>query len=145
MKGQTMLDSKIRRRAIAAVVGAAAAAIGFLGTSVKFAEAFPAPRLDALAFDSKNDAVHDAAAARESKASLIFVADGCGGDGYRGPNGACHRFGTGPFRGGYSGPYGHSFAVNHGCGAGRYRGPYGSCHKFGTGPYPGGYFGPYYR
>lgn len=75
---------------------------------------------------------------------VVPVANGCGGGRYRGPGGACHRYGTGPFPGGYNGPYGHSYPVNHGCGAGRYRGPYGSCHKFGTGPYPGGYYGPYY-
>ena len=76
---------------------------------------------------------------------VIPIADGCGGGWYRGPMGACHPFGRGPFPGGYYGPYGHSFAMDHGCGAGRYRGPYGSCHKFGTGPYPQGYFGPYYN
>jgi hypothetical protein len=74
-----------------------------------------------------------------------LIANGCGPNGYRGPMGACHRYGTGPFPSGYSGPYGHSFPVDHGCGAGRYRGPWGSCHKFGTGPYPVGYFGPYYN
>ena len=75
---------------------------------------------------------------------IVRVANGCGPGWYRGPMGACHRYGNGPFPGGYFGPYGHSFAMDHGCGAGRYRGPWGACHKFGTGPYPGGYFGPYY-
>ncbi|WP_415008577.1 GCG_CRPN prefix-to-repeats domain-containing protein [Aestuariivirga sp.] len=74
-----------------------------------------------------------------------LAANGCGAGRYRGPNGACHPFGTGPYPKGYNGPIGHSFAVNHGCGAGRYRGPYGDCHKFGTGPYPKGYYGPFYK
>ena len=77
--------------------------------------------------------------------SIVPVANGCGPGRYRGPGGACHPYGRGPFPNGYYGPYGSNPAVNQGCGAGRYRGPYGSCHKFGTGPYPGGYFGPYYR
>lgn len=75
----------------------------------------------------------------------VPIADGCGPNRYRGPGGACHLYGRGPFPNGYRGPYGSNPAVNQGCGAGRYRGPYGSCHKFGTGPYPGGYYGPYYR
>lgn len=77
--------------------------------------------------------------------SITTVANGCGPNRYRGPGGACHVYGRGPFPGGYYGPYGSNPAINQGCGAGRYRGPYGSCHKFGTGPYPGGYTGPYYR
>ncbi|MGC3959208.1 MAG: hypothetical protein QM813_15060 [Verrucomicrobiota bacterium] len=76
---------------------------------------------------------------------VISIANGCGGGWYPGPERRMPSVGRGPFPGGYYGPRGHSYAVNHGCGAGRYRGPYGSCHKFGTGPYPGGYFGPYYR
>jgi hypothetical protein len=86
-----------------------------------------------------------AATSANGEPQLILAADGCGWGRYRGPMGACHPFGRGPFPGGYYGPYGHSFAIDQGCGAGRYRGPYGSCHKFGTGPYPQGYFGPYYR
>ena len=34
-------------------------------------------------------------------ASLIYVADGCGPGWYRGPGGACHRFGRGPYPWGY--------------------------------------------
>lgn len=105
------------------------AGIGLLASLATPALAFPA------------SSMMDAAAT----ARVIPVADGCGGGWYRGPMGACHRFGRGPFPGGYFGPFGHSFALDHGCGAGRYRGPYGACHKFGTGPYPQGYFGPYYR
>jgi hypothetical protein len=78
----------------------------------------------------------------EANPDIATIADGCGGGRYRGPGGACHWYGRGPYPGGYHGPYGHSYPVNHGCGAGRYRGPYGSCHRFGTGPYPQGYFGP---
>jgi hypothetical protein len=105
------------------------AGLGLLATSTLSASAMPIP----------------ATQPSTETAIAIPVANGCGWHGYRGPMGACHSFGTGPFPGGYYGPYGHSFAMDHGCGAGRYRGPWGSCHKFGTGPYPGGYFGPYYN
>jgi hypothetical protein len=105
------------------------AGLGLLATSTLSASAMPIP----------------AAQPSTETAIAIPVANGCGWHGYRGPMGACHSFGAGPFPGGYYGPYGHSFAMDHGCGAGRYRGPWGSCHKFGTGPYPGGYFGPYYN
>ena len=37
----------------------------------------------------------------QSPARLIYVADGCGPGRYRGPGGACHRFGYGPYPGGY--------------------------------------------
>jgi hypothetical protein len=33
--------------------------------------------------------------------NVMLVADGCGFDRYRGPGGACHRFGTGPYPSGY--------------------------------------------
>jgi hypothetical protein len=76
------------------------------------------------------------------QSSVTLIADGCGPGWYRGPGGACHRFGRGPYPGGYWGPFrGHPW--NHGCGPGRYRGPGGACHLFGRGPYPNGYFGPY--
>jgi hypothetical protein len=42
----------------------------------------------------------------QPSASLIYVADGCGPAWYRGPNGACHRFGRGPYPWGY-GPSPH--------------------------------------
>src|SRR3569623_1084850 len=51
--------------------------------------------------------------------AIVLVADGCGQGRYRGPGGACHRFGRGPTPGG-------NFAGSHrgeGCGPGRYRGP----------------------
>ena len=75
-------------------------------------------------------------------ASLSLVAQGCGPGWYRGPGGACHRFGHGPYPGGYWGPY-RGYPGN-GCGPGWYRGPGGACHRYGHGPYPGGYWGPYY-
>src|SRR5277367_1620840 len=74
------------------------------------------------------------------QSSVTLIANGCGGGRYRGPGGACHRFGYGPYPGGARGNY----SRDHGCGAGRYRGPNGACHVFGHGPYPGGYFGPYH-
>lgn len=70
---------------------------------------------------------------------LVKVANGCGQGRYRGPGGACHRFGHGPYPGGY-------FAGSHrgeGCGPGWYRGPGGACHRLGTGPYPNGYWAPH--
>jgi hypothetical protein len=50
------------------------------------------------------------------------AADGCGPAGYRGPGGACHRFGSGPYPGGYHGPYRWNS-----CPAGYWRGPWGHC------------------
>jgi hypothetical protein len=35
---------------------------------------------------------------------IVPAAEGCGPRGYRGPGGACHRFGHGPYPGGYWGP-----------------------------------------
>jgi hypothetical protein len=53
--------------------------------------------------------------------------DGCGPDKYRGPYGSCHRFGTGPYPGGYFGPQlGRRFVAN-GCPPGYWRGPWGHC------------------
>jgi hypothetical protein len=54
------------------------------------------------------------------------AADGCGPAGYRGPGGACHRFGSGPYPGGYHGPYRNAYRWN-GCPAGYWRGPWGHC------------------
>jgi hypothetical protein len=51
---------------------------------------------------------------------LIQIADGCGGGRYRGPGGACHPFGRGPFPGGY-------YDGRNGCPPGHWRGPYGHC------------------
>jgi hypothetical protein len=42
------------------------------------------------------------------------AADGCGPAKYRGPGGACHRFGSGPYPGGYYGPYRNAYRWN-GC------------------------------
>lgn len=70
--------------------------------------------------------------------TIVLVADGCGQGRYRGPGGACHRFGRGPYPGG-------NFAGRHigeGCGPRNYRGPGGACHRLGTGPYPSGYWAP---
>jgi hypothetical protein len=49
---------------------------------------------------------------------LTQVAQGCGGGRYRGPYGSCHRFGTGPYPGGFYGRPGHY------C----WRGPHGARH-----------------
>ena len=81
---------------------------------------------------------------------VVQVANGCGPYRYRGPGGACHLYGRGPYPGGYYGPRrpwgwgpGPAWAYGNGCGPGRYRGPGGACHLLGRGPYPGGYYGPY--
>jgi hypothetical protein len=74
----------------------------------------------------------------DGSSMVVEVADGCGQGRYRGPGGACHRFGFGPNPGG-------NFAGSHrgeGCGPGNYRGPGGACHRLGTGPYPGGNWAP---
>lgn len=58
---------------------------------------------------------------------LNKVANGCGPNRYRGPGGACHRFGTGPFPGGY---YGRRPAYRgNGCPPGYWRGPWGHCRN----------------
>jgi hypothetical protein len=75
---------------------------------------------------------------------VVQVADGCGPGKYRGPGGACHLFGRGPYPNGYYRPYRSGYGgPGNGCGAGWYRGPGGACHPLGRGPYPGGYWGPY--
>jgi len=77
-------------------------------------------------------------AAPTMSTNVVHIADGCGQGRYRGPYGACHRFGTGPRPGG-------DFAGRHigeGCGPRNYRGPGGACHRLGTGPYPSGYWAP---
>jgi hypothetical protein len=55
----------------------------------------------------------------------IQVADQCGPGRYRGPGGACHPFGRGPFPGGYFGPYANRSW--NGCPPGFWRGPWGHC------------------
>jgi hypothetical protein len=49
--------------------------------------------------------------------------DGCGANRYRGPGGACHWFGRGPYPNGFYGP---RMAWN-GCPPGYWRGPWGHC------------------
>jgi hypothetical protein len=83
----------------------------------------------------------------EASQPVIPAADGCGGGRYRGPGGACHWFGRGPYPGGYYGPYRRPYGAcgpGNGCGYGWYRGPNGACHPLGRGPFPGGYYGPYH-
>lgn len=101
-----------------------AIAAGLLFAATSAASAFPA--------QPGQPGIHEGA--------TILVANGCGEGRYRGPGGACHRFGTGPFPGGYYGPYDRDW---NGCRAGWYRGPGGACHRYGHGPYPNGYYGPY--
>lgn len=63
---------------------------------------------------------------------IILAADGCGWGWYRGPGGACHRFGTGPYPGGYYAPYYNGYYAinpNNGCPAGWWRGPWGHCRN----------------
>lgn len=57
---------------------------------------------------------------------LTQIADDCGPGHYRGPGGACHPFGRGPFPGGYFGPYPEAYRWN-GCPPGFWRGPWGHC------------------
>jgi hypothetical protein len=81
---------------------------------------------------------------------VVQVANGCGPGRYRGPGGACHWFGRGPYPGGYYGPYRRPYwaygeagpGPGNGCGYGWYRGPGGACHPLGRGPF-GGYYGAY--
>jgi hypothetical protein len=80
---------------------------------------------------------------------VVLVANGCGPGRYRGPGGACHWYGRGPYPGGYSGPHRGPYCAyggpgpGNGCGYGWYRGPGGACHPLGRGPFPGGYYGAY--
>jgi hypothetical protein len=75
----------------------------------------------------------------QPQAGIIEVADGCGWGRYRGPGGACHQFGRGPYPGGYYGPgyyapYPGSYYPQpangwNGCPAGYWRGPWGHCRN----------------
>lgn len=68
------------------------------------------------------------------------IADGCGWARYRGPGGACHRYGTGPFPGGYFGP---EFWHPNECPPGYWRGPWGHCRDTEFHGYlPGGAYKP---
>lgn len=89
-----------------------AATIGFLAASALSATALPLP----------------ASPLPTSRAHVIPVADGCGPGWYRGPGGACHRFGFGPYPDGYFGDYGGGGAWN-GCPPGYWRGPWGHCRN----------------
>ncbi len=66
--------------------------------------------------------------------NIVLVADGCGPGGYRGPGGACHRFGYGPYPYGYyshpaAGWYAPPAVGWNGCPAGWWRGPWGHCRN----------------
>lgn len=56
--------------------------------------------------------------------SVEQVADGCGPARYRGPGGACHLYGRGPYPGGYYGSY---MWAARSCPPGYWRGPWGHC------------------
>lgn len=58
---------------------------------------------------------------------VVHVADGCGAGRYRGPGGACHRFGYGPYPNGYYHP--RPRPVWNGCPPGYWRGPWGHCRN----------------
>jgi hypothetical protein len=51
--------------------------------------------------------------------------DGCGANRYRGPGGACHWFGSGPYPDGFYGPR----MASNGCPPGYWRGPWGHCRN----------------
>jgi hypothetical protein len=65
--------------------------------------------------------------------NIVLVADGCGPGWYRGPGGACHRFGYGPYPNGYyshpAGWYAPPAYGPDGCPAGWWRGPWGHCRN----------------
>ncbi len=65
-------------------------------------------------------------AAGVSGAPIILAAQGCGYGWYRGPGGYCHRFGYGPYPGGYWGVYQGNW---NGCPPGYWRGPWGHCRN----------------
>ncbi len=64
----------------------------------------------------------------ETSSMIVHIANGCGPGWYRGPGGACHRFGHGPYPGGYWGPYRGAYGWN-GCPPGFWRGPWGHCRN----------------
>ena len=82
----------------------------------------------------------------DKSSMIVQVPDGCGPGRYRGPGGACHRFGRGPYPGGYWGPYRYPYGapysyayVGNGCPPGWWRGPWGHCRNTPYhGPLPGG-------
>jgi hypothetical protein len=55
---------------------------------------------------------------------VVQIANGCGPNRYRGPGGACHLYGRGPYPGGYYGWRG-----GNGCPPGYWRGPWGHCRN----------------
>jgi hypothetical protein len=59
---------------------------------------------------------------QQSDTSITLVADGCGAGWYRGPGGACHRFGYGPGPRWWRGPGPRYFCGTHRAWA---PGPYG--------------------
>ena len=75
----------------------------------------------------------------QPQAGIIEVSDGCGWGWYRGPGGACHPYGRGPYPGGYYGPsyyapYPGSYYPQpaygwNGCPVGFWRGPWGHCRN----------------
>jgi hypothetical protein len=80
----------------------------------------------------------DIPSATQPLPGIIAVADGCGWGFYRGPYGACHQYGTGPYpsgyyntapsgyyQGGYYAPPAYSW---NGCPPGAWRGNWGYCH-----------------
>jgi hypothetical protein len=70
-------------------------------------------------------------------APVILVANGCGAGWYRGPGGACHPYGRGPYPAGYYGP--RRYVQANGCPVGYWRGPWGHCRNTPYhGPLPGG-------
>ena len=65
---------------------------------------------------------------------IILAADGCGPGWYRGPGGACHAYGSGPYPNGYYGYYApqysyYGYNTYSGCPAGYWRGPWGNCRN----------------
>ncbi|MBN8996922.1 MAG: hypothetical protein J0H94_17020 [Rhizobiales bacterium] len=77
-----------------------------------------------------------------SDSAVIQVANGCGPNKYRGPYGACHKYGTGPYPNGYHGKFVNSWKWN-GCPPGYWRGPWGHCRNTPYhGPLPGGGYKP---
>lgn len=74
------------------------------------------------------------ATSAQAQPYVISVADGCGWGWYRGPGGACHMFGRGPYPGGYYGYYQSAPGYYpppaygwNGCPVGYWRGPWGHC------------------
>jgi hypothetical protein len=80
----------------------------------------------AIALTASQSEAMPIAPGADSVSMIVHVANGCGRGRYRGPGGACHWYGRGPYPGGYYGGYRNAWRWN-GCPPGYWHGPWGHC------------------